>query len=102
MFFIKPSSHQILPNQRQTRTKKTMRGKLEHQNSNIRRSTKCTSHHSVSSFLLCSLTAKWDKNKFKYKIVNSVREDKTIDDLDQYIFIVQNQLDKKYILNSHT
>ncbi|EGC45029.1 conserved hypothetical protein [Histoplasma capsulatum var. duboisii H88] len=36
----------------------------------------------------------WDKNKSKYKIVDSVREDKAIDDLDQYIFVVWNQLDR--------
>ncbi|KAL2376051.1 hypothetical protein RJZ90_007765 [Blastomyces dermatitidis] len=42
----------------------------------------------------------WDKDNSKYKIVDSVREDKAIDDLDQYIFVVRNQLGKKYILNS--
>ncbi|KAL2370698.1 hypothetical protein RJ035_006172 [Blastomyces gilchristii] len=36
----------------------------------------------------------WDKDKSKYKIVDSMREDKTIDDLDQYIFVVRNQLDR--------
>ncbi|OJD27989.1 hypothetical protein ACJ73_00622 [Blastomyces percursus] len=53
-------------------------GKLEHQSSNIRRSTK----------------SRWDKDNSKYKIVDSVREDKAIDDPDQYIFVVRNQLDR--------
>ncbi|EDN03641.1 predicted protein [Histoplasma mississippiense (nom. inval.)] len=36
----------------------------------------------------------WDKDNSKYKIVDSVKEDKAIDDLDRYIFVVRNQLDR--------
>ncbi|KKZ63847.1 hypothetical protein EMCG_01854, partial [[Emmonsia] crescens] len=36
----------------------------------------------------------WDKDKSNYKIVESVREDEALDDLDQYIFVVRKQLDR--------
>ncbi|KKZ58044.1 hypothetical protein EMCG_05528 [[Emmonsia] crescens] len=36
----------------------------------------------------------WDKDNSKYKIVDSVREDKALDYLDQYIFVVRKQLDR--------
>ncbi|ODH45036.1 hypothetical protein ACO22_00428 [Paracoccidioides brasiliensis] len=37
---------------------------------------------------------RWDKDNSKYKIVESVGEDKVLDDLDQYVFVARKQLDR--------